>query len=73
MSDYTMNETEKSDKNEFERLASEQEESLFGEFKIFIVENKAWWMVPILLVLGAVGVLVVLSTTGAAPFIYTLF
>ncbi len=59
--------------NEFERLGEEQELSLIGEFWVFIKENKAWWMVPILLVLGGLGVLVVLSSTGAAPFIYTLF
>lgn len=59
--------------NEFERLGKEDELSLFREFVLFIRENKAWWMIPILLVLGLVGLLVVLSSTGAAPFIYTLF
>ncbi len=61
------------DKNEFEKLGEQEELSLFSEFVLFIKENKAWWMIPILLVLGLVGVLVVLSSTGAAPFIYTLF
>ncbi len=65
--------TDKPTKNEFERLGQEQELSLVGEFWVFIKENKAWWMVPILLVLGGLGVLVALSSTGAAPFIYTLF
>lgn len=59
--------------NEFEELGHEQELSLIGEFWVFIKENKAWWMVPILLVLGGLGILVMLSSTGAAPFIYTLF
>ena len=59
--------------NEFEALGQEQELSLIGEFWVFIKENKAWWMVPILLVLGGLGILVMLSSTGAAPFIYTLF
>lgn len=59
--------------NEFERLGAEQELSLVGEFWVFIKENKAWWMIPILLVLGGLGLLVVLGSTGAAPFIYTLF
>lgn len=58
---------------EFEQLAEEKPMSLVGEFLLFIRENKAWWMVPILMVLGLVGVLVALSSTGAAPFIYTLF
>ena len=68
--------TEKKDSqqpNEFEELGHELELSLIGEFWVFIKENKAWWMVPILLVLGGLGILVMLSSTGAAPFIYTLF
>ena len=59
--------------NEFEQLGHEQELSLIGEFWVFIKENKAWWMIPIVLVLGGLGILVMLSSTGAAPFIYTLF
>ncbi len=59
--------------NEFERLGEEDQLSLISEFILFIQENKAWWMIPIVLVLGLVGILVVLSSTGAAPFIYTLF
>ena len=65
--------SDKRTENEFERPGEEQELSLVGEFWVFIKENKAWWMVPILLVLGGLGALVVLSSTGAAPFIYTLF
>lgn len=61
------------DRNEFEKLGEEEQLSLVSEFILFIKENKAWWMIPILLVLGLVGALVALSSTGAAPFIYTLF
>lgn len=60
-------------RSQFEQLGDEPELSLIGEFWVFIKENKAWWMIPILLVLGGLGILVVLSSTGAAPFIYTLF
>ncbi len=59
--------------NDFERLGQEKPLSLTGEFFLFIRENKAWWMIPIVLVLGLIGLLVALSSTGAAPFIYTLF
>jgi hypothetical protein len=59
--------------NEFEQFGEDEELSLIGEFWLFIRENKAWWMIPILSVLGLVGLLVALSSTGAAPFIYTLF
>ena len=58
---------------EFEDLAKEKQLSLVQEFFVFIMENKKWWLVPILLVFSLVGVLVALASTGAAPFIYTLF
>lgn len=60
-------------KSEFEQAGDQQELSLMQEFYLFIVENKAWWMLPIIISLGAMGLLVALSSTGAAPFIYTLF
>ena len=60
--------------NEFLDAASHDEErGLIAEFVGFMSENKAWWMTPILVVLGLVGVLFVLGATGIAPFIYTLF
>jgi hypothetical protein len=60
-------------KSEFEELGEEHQLSLAQEFLLFITENKKWWLIPILLVLGLVGLLVMLGSTGAAPFIYTLF
>jgi hypothetical protein len=60
-------------RNEFEKAGNQESLSIVGEFWYFIRENKAWWMIPILVSLGLIGVLVLLSATGAAPFIYTLF
>ncbi|MCA9074965.1 MAG: hypothetical protein KDA93_08035 [Planctomycetaceae bacterium] len=57
----------------FEQLADEQQLSLGREFWLFIVENKAWWMIPILIVLALIGILIALSATGATPFIYSIF
>jgi hypothetical protein len=57
----------------FEELGREQQQGLISEFLQFIKENKIWWMLPIVIVLGIVGLLAFLTTTGAAPFIYTLF
>lgn len=47
---------------------------LAREFWLFLRVRKKWWLAPILLVLGLVGVLI-LGTQGSvvAPFIYTLF
>ena len=60
-------------RTEFEDAGQEKQLSLVQEFYVFVTENKKWWLIPILLVLGLVGLLVLLGSTGAAPFIYTLF
>ncbi len=59
--------------NEFERSANDPQPTLASEFIQFIVENKKWWLIPIILSFGLIGLLAVLSSTGAAPFIYTVF
>lgn len=68
---------ESSDRNQhshdFARDAAEPEVGFFGEFVDFIVNNKKWWLTPLLIALLLIGTLVVLGGTGAAPFIYTLF
>ena len=46
---------------------------VFGEFMGFMAENSKWWLVPFLLVFALLGFLTLLGSTGAAPFIYTLF
>ena len=60
-------------KNEFEKAGDGKQDSLIREFIDFVFANKKWWLIPILLVLGLVGLLAVLGSTGAAPFIYTIF
>lgn len=60
-------------KTEFEQAGATRRPTLAKEFLLFLKENKKWWLLPILLVLGVVGVLVMLGGSGAAPFIYTLF
>lgn len=66
-------ESQREAQSEFEQLESEQQLGLIAEFWLFIKEEKKWWLTPIIVVLLAVGVLVMLTSTGAAPFIYTLF
>ncbi len=62
----------KDQKDEFLQAATEQERGLVGEFIAFMAENKMWWLTPILVVFGLLGVLLILGATGIAPFIYTL-
>lgn len=58
----------------FEEAAKDQQRTgLFSEFWQFLKHSKKWWLLPIILVLVVFGVLVFLSSTAAAPFIYTLF
>jgi len=42
------------------------------EFIGFAWHNKAWWIIPVVLVLLLMALLIVLGQT-TAPFIYTLF
>lgn len=46
---------------------------LLGDLWQFMRENKKWWLLPILVCFALFGALLLLSGTGAAPFIYTLF
>jgi hypothetical protein len=57
----------------FEQLAAQPAGGIVREFWDFVRYNKKWWMLPILLMLLLFGILVLLSGSGAAPFIYTLF
>ena len=43
------------------------------EFWMFLKENKAYWLAPIIIVLLLLVVLVIFGGSSAAPFIYTLF
>ncbi len=58
---------------DFEKAAQESPPSLPAQFVQFLMENKKWWLLPIVLVLGLIGLLAVFAGTGAAPFIYTIF
>ena len=56
-----------------EQLAGEAQPGIVVEFIDFLKHNKKWWLLPILLVIAAVGILAAMASSGAAPFIYTLF
>ncbi len=61
------------EKQEQDSLESAEETGIIAEFWDFLMDNKKFWLIPILLVMLLLGVLLVLGSTGAAPFIYTLF
>ncbi len=47
--------------------------SLIGEFFAFMKDNAKWWLLPIIIVLGLLGAVLIFSGGAVAPFIYTLF
>jgi hypothetical protein len=57
----------------FETQAAGGNSSLALEIVDFLMQNKKWWLLPIFIVLGLVGGLLIFGSTAAAPFIYTLF
>jgi drug/metabolite transporter superfamily protein YnfA len=60
--------------SDFENAALNQSGgNLLVEYWQFIRQNKKWWMLPIVIMIALLGFLLVLSSTAAAPFIYTLF
>ena len=62
-----------SDEKNFEELSRQERTSLAGEFVDFLKHNKKWWLLPIILILLGLGLLVLLSSSAVAPFIYPLF
>mgnify|MGYP001028171405 CR=1 FL=1 len=60
--------------SDFERTARTSGESSFvAELWGLIRQQRKYWLIPVVTVLLLFGVLVLLSGTAAAPFIYTLF
>ncbi|MCA9068240.1 MAG: hypothetical protein KDA84_04920 [Planctomycetaceae bacterium] len=60
-------------KKSLEELNQEPALPLYKEFVLFLMKKKKWWLIPILLVLTLMGILVALSGSAVAPFIYPLF
>ena len=60
-------------RNDFENASQEKQNTLLSEFMGFLGQTKKFWLLPLVLVMLALAALLVLSSTAAAPFIYTLF
>ena len=60
--------------NDFESAARcQRRRGVLFELWAFLRETRKWWLLPIVVVLLGLGLLAALSSTAAAPFIYTLF
>jgi hypothetical protein len=59
---------------DFEDLASKDAGHFFPlELWHFLRQTKKWWLLPVLVTLLLLGLLMWMSSTAAAPLIYTLF
>ncbi len=54
---------------------SARRRGVVGEFWDYLMQNKKWWMLPIIILFLVFGLLLVLATysSSALPFIYALF
>jgi hypothetical protein len=59
--------------NDFEKAANEKQGNLVSEFLAFLKQNRKFWLLPLIIVMLLLAGLLILSSTAAAPFIYTLF
>lgn len=57
----------------FEEIASRSNRPFLLELWHFLLETKKWWLFPMLVALLLLGMLMWMSSSAAAPFIYTLF
>ena len=64
---------EKESGEEFARLAQTEQPGIFAEFFDFLLHNKKWWISPILIVLFLVGLIIAMTASPIAPFIYPFF
>jgi hypothetical protein len=58
---------------DFTKAVGEAHGGFLGEYWEFLRHNKKWWLLPLLAVMVLFGLLLLLSGSAAAPFIYTLF
>jgi hypothetical protein len=61
------------ERNEFEKASGARQTGIATEFINFMLANKKFWLLPLILIMLALGLLFLLGGTAAAPFIYTLF
>jgi hypothetical protein len=59
--------------SDFASQADQSQPGLLAEFWDFFIHNKKWWITPIIVVLLLMGLLILLSGTSVAPFIYTIW
>ena len=65
---------DKQQPSKFEEAISDSgREGVLSDFWYLLKRTKKWWLVPLLLILVALGVVMLAGGSAVAPFIYTLF
>ena len=59
--------------SDFELEAQLPARSFLREVWDSLIDNRKWWLIPIVGFIILLGMLVMLSGTAAAPFIYSIF
>jgi hypothetical protein len=57
----------------FLEQARRRRPALVPEFWRLLRDHKKWWLTPVVIALLVLSLFALLSTSAAAPFIYTLF
>lgn len=73
MPDDPSDRDESTDEASFASIADGSDPGILREFVWFLRYNKKWWLTPIIVVLLLLVALAFLTTSPAAPFIYSLF
>lgn len=60
-------------RSQFVEQAERPTRSFALEVLEYLLQNKKWWLIPVVIVLVLVGMLVMLAGTPAAPFLYPFF
>ena len=63
----------KRDDDFLDQASPSRDSGLIADFVSYMRENSKWWLTPILVVFGLFAVLLLLGSTGALPWLYTLW
>ncbi len=61
------------ERDQFIQQGTVKRPSFLSEYIYLLRTSKKYWMAPLILLLLGFGLIMLLASTGAAPFIYTLF
>ena len=64
---------QRTERDQFIQQGTVKRPSFLSEYLYLLRTSKKYWMAPLILLLLGFGLIMVLASTGAAPFIYTLF